>query len=249
MADSYLQYCSEYKFKNEEEKKKFDKFYEIFSDLVQLFNDGFTSLSNFDDDSLESDVENFKIATAYFDKATVLNTKTFQESMSIGEVERSEEGIIFSDDGSGDIDLLGNFMQEFFIYADSDSYFSLAWSISCSRPRVGEFGGGAMIVTRHKQKFINDHVFLRDKEIKYDRRNALNKLEDTASSLSEEEQDLLLRFRSFKELRIAELLVKEAERRNHYLPILSELEKHKSKLKKELKEIEKILNPIYDKLL
>ena len=55
--------------------------------------------------------------------------------------------IWFRAEESGDIDAVVNSVQRFLKAHRPDDYFILTWADSCSRPRVGEFGGGAVFVT------------------------------------------------------------------------------------------------------
>ncbi len=48
----------------------------------------------------------------------------------------------------GDVETIGNFIQAFFKkFNKKDAWFSLTWADTCSKLRIGEFGGGAMLVT------------------------------------------------------------------------------------------------------
>jgi len=47
----------------------------------------------------------------------------------------------------GDPDQVGSFVQEFLKTFRPDQEFTITWAYTCSKPRVGGFGGGAAIIT------------------------------------------------------------------------------------------------------
>ena len=53
----------------------------------------------------------------------------------------------FMAEESGDVDALGKLIYRFMVETDSQGTFSLTWSETCSKMRVGEFGGGYMVVS------------------------------------------------------------------------------------------------------
>lgn len=56
---------------------------------------------------------------------------------------------------SGDIDGIAGMVQEFLAKFRPDQSWSLSWAATCSGPRVGEFGGGAIFVTAQRIEFVN----------------------------------------------------------------------------------------------
>lgn len=80
------------------------------------------------------------------------------------EFERDGSGVwVHSEDG-GDLEALVNVIcsfQEKFSIGDP---WSLAWAETCSRPRVGEFGGGAIVVYKGEAEWINTWDWCEEKK-------------------------------------------------------------------------------------
>lgn len=55
----------------------------------------------------------------------------------------------------GNIDTVQALVSEFISLFRKDYVFTLSWSESCSKMRVGEFGGGGMIVSLDETRFMN----------------------------------------------------------------------------------------------
>ena len=55
----------------------------------------------------------------------------------------------------GNIDTVQALVSEFISLFRKDYVFTLSWSDSCSKMRVGEFGGGGMIVSLDETRFMN----------------------------------------------------------------------------------------------
>jgi hypothetical protein len=65
-----------------------------------------------------------------------------------------EEFHLYSDE-YGNIDTVQALVSEFISLFRKDYVFTLSWSESCSKPRIGEFGGGGMVVTLDETRFMN----------------------------------------------------------------------------------------------
>ena len=63
--------------------------------------------------------------------------------------------IHFYSEECGNIDTVQALVSEFISLFRKDYIFTLSWSESCSKPRVGEFGGGGMIVSLDETRFMN----------------------------------------------------------------------------------------------
>jgi hypothetical protein len=79
---------------------------------------------------------------------------------------------IFSDDScSGNVDHVAELMQRFLRKFRPDDCFYLGWCCYCSRPAVGEAGGGAIFVTADGIKSVSSFGMIdewrRDHEKKY----------------------------------------------------------------------------------
>ncbi len=55
--------------------------------------------------------------------------------------------LLFYADGHDCLDRLAHLVQKFLHQFSPGKYWSLTYSITCSKPRVGEFGGGGLFVT------------------------------------------------------------------------------------------------------
>lgn len=69
--------------------------------------------------------------------------------------ELGEDEIHFYSEEYGNIDTVQALVSEFISLFRKDYVFTLSWSESCSKMRVGEFGGGGMIVSLDETRFMN----------------------------------------------------------------------------------------------
>ena len=60
----------------------------------------------------------------------------------------------------GNIDTLSALIHEFIQKFRPDFIFSMSWADTCSKMRIGEFGGGAMVISREGEKWINTDDFI-----------------------------------------------------------------------------------------
>jgi hypothetical protein len=65
-------------------------------------------------------------------------------------------------DEYGNPEQVGSFIEEFLATFNKDDEFTMTWAYTCSKPRIGEFGGGAMIVTKYGAEFGDALGLLRD---------------------------------------------------------------------------------------
>ncbi len=63
-------------------------------------------------------------------------------------VELEHRGVWLYADEHGDTDHLEALVRALVEELEIDEPFTCAWSYTCSKPRIGEFGGGAMVVRR-----------------------------------------------------------------------------------------------------
>jgi len=77
------------------------------------------------------------------------------------EEHRAEFEWAFEEDGLwiyateyGNVDDVAAFVQDFLAECRPDGCFSLAWADTCSRPWIGEFGGGAIFVTKDGMEYL-----------------------------------------------------------------------------------------------
>jgi hypothetical protein len=79
-----------------------------------------------------------------------------------------DDYIWFYSEEACSVDGVMDFVQEFLTKFRPNDVFSMEWADYCSKPRVGEFGGGACVVTKDEIHFIhtNDWVYQKLAEIK-----------------------------------------------------------------------------------
>ena len=66
---------------------------------------------------------------------------------------------LYADKGS-ELDLLAHFVQKFLRNFRSSDCWSLTYATTCSKPRVGEFGGGAIFITASEIHWENVYDFV-----------------------------------------------------------------------------------------
>jgi hypothetical protein len=78
-------------------------------------------------------------------------------------VKRDENVIIFSSDEGGDIELISEIVQQFAKKFRQDEFFvwSATYAHTCSSMRIGEFGGGACVVTAAQIHWLDCHEWAR----------------------------------------------------------------------------------------
>lgn len=79
---------------------------------------------------------------------------------------------IYSEE-SGNVDAVAAFVQHFLNKFHPDKYWALTWACTCSKPRVGEFDGGAIFVTANTIKFNNSYLWLEKTKARYKSKTAL----------------------------------------------------------------------------
>ena len=68
-------------------------------------------------------------------------------------------------DESGAVDRVSHLVQKFLKAHRPDESWSLTWAVSCSKPRVGEFGGGAVFVTAEEITWQDAYDFAADRKL------------------------------------------------------------------------------------
>ena len=68
-------------------------------------------------------------------------------------------------DESGAVDRVAHLVQKFLKALRPDESWSLTWAVSCSKPRVGEFGGGAVVVTAEEITWQDAYDFAADRQL------------------------------------------------------------------------------------
>ena len=75
-------------------------------------------------------------------------------------IESDDNFLWFHFDESGDIDALVEVLQEFLKDIDPEGAIGFSWADTCSKPRVDEFGGGAVYITATDTKWMNTDMWL-----------------------------------------------------------------------------------------
>ena len=70
------------------------------------------------------------------------------------------DGLWLYSDEHGDLEQVAEFVRAFLARFRPNQCWSLTWSSTCSKPRIGEFGGGALFVTAKQVRFQNAHQFI-----------------------------------------------------------------------------------------
>jgi hypothetical protein len=78
----------------------------------------------------------------------------------VGPDAQGRYSIVFYSEESGDIDAVAVIVQAYLRKFAPARCFGLAWAMTCSKPRIGEFGGGAMFVTAKGVEYINTFEWL-----------------------------------------------------------------------------------------
>lgn len=69
---------------------------------------------------------------------------------------------------SGCVDRVVHLIQKFLREFRPDQCWSLTYATTCSKPRIGEFGGGAVFVTADAIKWHNAHRFIEQERAAFD---------------------------------------------------------------------------------
>lgn len=83
------------------------------------------------------------------------------------EIDRSSMELWMYSEEAGNPDHVALFVQDYFRKFDKSGCFTMTWAHWCSRPRVGEFGGGAVVVTAEKLMWLDarDWAFNNSKSV------------------------------------------------------------------------------------
>jgi hypothetical protein len=93
-------------------------------------------------------------------------------------------------DESGAADRVAHLVQKFLKEFRPDESWSLTWAVSCSKPRVGEFGGGAVFVTAEEITWQDAHDFAADRQLSLQPRRDIVALIARAQTLGVQVTDL-----------------------------------------------------------
>ena len=93
-------------------------------------------------------------------------------------------------DESGAGDRVAHLVQKFLKEFRPDGCWSLTWAVSCSKPRVGEFGGGAVFVTAEEIGWQDAYDFAADRQLSLRSRRDIDVLIARAQTLGVQVTDL-----------------------------------------------------------
>lgn len=86
---------------------------------------------------------------------------------------------VYDDDGAS-LECLVHLVQKFLRRFRPRDCWSVTYAAVCSHPRVGEFGGGGIVVTAEAVKWRNAHTWVREQRAALENRAAANAEEATA---------------------------------------------------------------------
>lgn len=130
--------------------------YLLFSEVIEELSEEemawFSEKLGWEPSDEEIEDENFQYP-AWYDK----------EAQGVGfdyDLARKSGCLYFISEEYGNLDTLGILVREFLEKFRPNDVFTLTYAETCSRSRVGEFGGGAMVVSRLGIEFMNAHDFV-----------------------------------------------------------------------------------------
>lgn len=138
MANNYLQFSEMLKLENEDQKKwALVRLHE----LQEARNEEFLeSLKPEDRDKFED----------------------YSEDLGF-QWELEKDGLWLYAEEGGDPDKVAAFVKDFLAANDPEGVWTLSWAETCSKPRIGEFGGGAIFVTATAVEVLSTYEWLQDR--------------------------------------------------------------------------------------
>ena len=70
--------------------------------------------------------------------------------------------VIFYSDDNEDLEILANIIQEFIRTFRPDEIIGWEYACTCSKPRLGEFGGGCVVVSKDRIRWTNTADILQE---------------------------------------------------------------------------------------
>lgn len=135
MANNYTHFSFGFKLRNQAE--------------ADFLNDLIDKAENFDSGDEESD----ELVRDTFPDFDDYGSLGFQAQITMED--DGGEAIIFSDGGEGNVEFAVNLVQEFMLKFKVEKPIAFEFAFTCSSPRPGEFGGGAVVVTAHDDVWLN----------------------------------------------------------------------------------------------
>lgn len=77
------------------------------------------------------------------------------------ELDENDNRVWFHGDGEAiDVDSAASVLQRFLIACIPQGCISFTWAETCSKPRIGEFGGGACFITAQNIKWLSTYEWI-----------------------------------------------------------------------------------------
>jgi hypothetical protein len=146
MADNYQLFSAELDIQSREEYEFFKKIFNL--DLASMFK------------GLDEQAKNAKLAELSDQFDIDFDDSDVEYKFPNFQYELSETSLWVYSEDYGDISQIGKIMISFFKKHRNNGVFYLTYSNTCSKPRIGEFGGGALFVTMHGMKHFNVDEFI-----------------------------------------------------------------------------------------
>lgn len=144
MANNYLEFSEILEIKTEEEEKWFRKHSEPIEDLEELIDE---------DGELDEELADKYYADLEYDD-NLRDWGSFCVEME-GTFEDNNRRAWIHTEEYGDPYQVACLVKAFFKKFGREEWWVLPWAEYCSKPRVGEFGGGACVVTKDEIKWLN----------------------------------------------------------------------------------------------
>jgi hypothetical protein len=163
MAEYYTQWSTNLDIKSEEE-------YAWLQEVLNLDPGGFTTSEEEEEDE-ESDPHQV-IADVKKSLGFELSEDDFDWDFPGFEYKLSKDNLWAYAEEDGNMDSLCRIVQAFFRKFRPDGFFYVTWANTCSKMRVNEFNGGAMVVTAKNIKIFNVTDFVREQEKLHNKNNS-----------------------------------------------------------------------------
>lgn len=144
MANNYLEFSEALEIKTEEEEKWLMKYSEPIENIEELIDED----GEIDEDLAEKYYEDLD----YEDE--IRDWGSFCVAMEGTFEDKNREAWIYSEE-YGDPYQVACLVKALFKKFGREDWWQLSWAEYCSKPRVGEFGGGAFVVTKDEIRWLN----------------------------------------------------------------------------------------------
>ena len=149
----------------------FLEFMEIVNDLDYVYESYSKNIEDWPMDDLKEKYQ--KLAEEDIIKAVHLASHDHY-ICNVFKVDVDKEAVYLYNNEDANIDFLEEIVQYTLQKHDSNEIVPISWSAHCSKPRTGEQGGGAMVVTKDTSKHVNTFSWIAENihNIKMDFKNS-----------------------------------------------------------------------------